>query len=97
MNGMRWHPDPKRPALLLLLAHGRTVARIEPHRGRHVVHVRYADVHVIAVRSSIRSAQRFAEGELWSGAGELPDLGWPGPCNAFDAAPLPARIEPEAT
>ena len=94
---MRWHPDPRRPALLLLLAHGRTVARIEPHRGRHVVHVHYADVHVIAIRSSVRAARRFAEGELWSGAGELPDHDWPGPCNASEPAPGPACSEPEAT
>ena len=69
---MRWHLDPKRPGLLVLIAHGRAVARIEPLSGRHVVHVRYADVHVIAVRTCVRTAQRFAEGELWSGTGELP-------------------------
>ena len=94
---MRWHPDPKRPALLVLLAQGRTVARIEPHRGRHLVHVRYADVQVIAVRSCMRAARRFAEGELWSGAGELPEDDWPAPCNAPEAAAPAACSEPEAT
>ena len=96
-GAMRWHRDPQHPALLVLLAHGRAVARIEPHGGRHLVHVRYADVHVIAVRPCIRAARRFAEGELWSGAGELPDVDWPEPCNTTEAAPSTARSEPEAT
>lgn len=93
---MHWRHDPEHPGSLVLVAHGRAVARIEPHAGARLVRVRYADVHVFAVRRTLEAARRFAEGELWSGAGELPGRDWPGPCNGHVAAPRPARIEPEA-
>lgn len=95
MSPMQWRADPQRPRCLVLVAHECVVARIEPHGAAHLVHVRYADVHVIAVTRTPGAARRFAEGELWSGAGELPGGGWPGPCNGSVAAPRPARSEPE--
>lgn len=68
---MRWKPDPRNHGELLLLAQGRIVARVAPQRGRYVAHLRYARVHLLAVFSRRREAQRFVERELWSEAGEL--------------------------